>query len=97
MLVRHQAKAGRAVAERGNKNRHVVLVSLINDALVGLAVLLKPRAHFADELTRAVRPWLKPVGNQLCGVVANAQLFFVDERVVDAIDHQLAQLAIERS
>ena len=34
------------------------------------------------------------VDNLLRRVVADAQLFLVDERVVDAVDHQLAQIAV---
>ncbi len=43
---------------------------------------------------RAVGTRLEFVEDLLRGFVADAQFFFVDERVVDAVDHQVAQLAV---
>ncbi len=56
-----------------------------------LAVLVKISAHGADELTRAIGTRIERVGDLLGGLVADAKLFLVDKRVVDAVDHQLAQ------
>ena len=47
-----------------------------------------------DEFPRAVRARRQRVGDLLGGFVAVAQLFLVDQRVVDAVDHQLAQFAV---
>ena len=62
-----------------------------------LPLLCQVGAHLADELARAIGAGCQRVGNLLRGVVAHAQLFFVDERVVDAIDHQLAQRGVFRT
>jgi hypothetical protein len=55
---------------------------------------LEVGAHLADELARAVGARVERVGDLLGGVVADAELFFVDEGVVDAVDHQLAQVGV---
>ena len=60
----------------------------------GLAVLREVGAHLADELARAVGAGLERVGDLVGGLVADAELFLVDEGVVDAVDHQLAQLGV---
>ncbi len=51
-------------------------------------------AHLADELAGAVGARLERVGDLVGGLVADAQLFLVDEGVVDAVDHQLAEVAV---
>src|SRR5207248_5266559 len=71
-----------------------MLIGLIDDAVVDLAVLFQPGAHFAEELARAVRTRIEYVGNNASRLITDAQLFFVNESVVDAINHQLAQHAV---
>jgi hypothetical protein len=51
-------------------------------------------AHLADELARAVGTGLERVGDLVCRLVADPQLFLIDEGVVDAVDHQLAKQAV---
>ena len=51
-------------------------------------------AHGADKLTRAVGAGGEGIGDLLGGLIADAQLFLIDEGVVDAVDHQLAQHAV---
>src|SRR6185437_998095 len=102
MHVRHDAEAERAVRERRAEDRHVLLVAGEHDRvsitlLRRAAVLLQVAAHLADELARAVGSGLHRVDDLLGRLVADAELFLVDERVVDAVDHQLAQLGIARA
>src|SRR6185437_5716112 len=102
MHVRHDAEAERAVRERRAEDRHVLLVAGEHDRvwLAGCgraSVLLQVASHLADELARAVRSGLHRVDDLLGGLVADAELFLVDERVVDAVDHQLAEIGIARA
>ena len=102
MLVGHQSKTSRAVTEGGHKDRHIQLVSGQDDAVDPtlrrcLALLLQISAHLPDKLTRTVGPGIQRICNDLAGLVAKAQFLFIDERVVDAIDHQFAQGGVFRS
>ena len=59
-----------------------------------LPFVVEVGAHLADELAGAVGAGLEGVGDLLGGLVADAELFFVDEGVVDAVDHQLAEVGV---
>ncbi len=80
----------------GQKDRHIQLIAGQHDGVrVALlrraAVVCQVVAHLADELARAVRPGFERVDDLLGRLVADAKLFFIDEGVVDAVDHELAQ------
>ncbi len=99
VLVGDQAEAGRAVREGRAEDRHVLLIGSEHDGVASagcwrLAVLCEVGAHLADELTRAVGAGLERVGDLVGGLVAEAQLFLVDEGVVDAVDHQFAKIGV---
>ncbi len=99
VLMRDKAEARGAVRKGRHKDRHILLVAGKHDrvvvaALRRTAVLLQIRTHLADDLARAVRARLHAVDDLVHGFVADAQLFFVDEGVVDPVDHQLAQFVI---
>src|SRR5258706_9983450 len=97
VLVGDDAEAARAVSEGGDEDRDIFLVGFQDNAVGRLAVAGKIRAHLADDLPRAVGARLELIEDLLRRLIADAQLFFVDERVVDAVDHQLAKLAVARA
>ena len=54
------------------------------------ALLDQIGTHSADELTRAIGTRVERIRNDFRGVVADTKFFFVDQRVIDAVNHQLA-------
>ena len=99
VLVGDEAEAGGAVGEGGAEDGDVLLVGGEDDGVAaaglgGLAVVGEVGAHLADELAGAVGAGLEGVGDLVGGLVADAELFFVDEGVVDAVDHQLAEVGV---
>ena len=99
MLVGDEAEAGGAVGEGGAEDGDVLLVGGEDDGVAaaglrGLAVFGEVGAHLADELAGAVGAGLEGVGDLVGGLVADAELFLVDEGVVDAVDHQLAEVGV---
>src|SRR5205823_4382976 len=97
--VGDEAEARRAVAEGGAEDRHVALVALVDDAVLalGAAVFVEVLAHDADEFAAGVGAGLHLVEDLLRRLVADAQLFLVDQRVVDSIEGVLAELAVEQA
>ena len=85
--VGDEAEPGRAVAERRTEDRDVLLICLGHDAVGGLAVLLEIGSHLADDFAGAVGARLHAVDDLLHRLIADAKLFLVDERVVNAVDH----------
>ena len=99
VLVGDEAEAGGAVGEGGAEDGDVLLVGGEDDGVAaaglrGLAVLGEVGAHLADELAGAVGAGLEGVGDLVGGLVADAELFLVDEGVVDAVDHELAEVGV---
>src|SRR5204863_7156103 len=60
-------------------------------------VLVEVAPKFDKQLARAVRSRLKLIEDLLRRLVAEAQLVFIDERVVNPVDCGLAKLAVEHS
>ena len=99
VLVGDEAEACGAVGEGGAEDGDVLLVGGEDDGVVvavggGAVVGDEVGAHFADELARGVGAVLEGVGDLAGDVVADAELFLVDEGVVDAVDHELAEDAV---
>ena len=102
VLVGDEAESGGAVGEGGAEDGDVLLVGGEDDGVAatglrGLAVFGEVGAHLADELAGAVGAGLEGVGDLVGGLVADAKLFLVDEGVVDAVDHELAQVGVARA
>ena len=99
MLVGDEAEAGRAVGEGGDEDGDILLVGCEDDGvdsavLGGLAFALKVGTHLADELAGAVGAGLEGVGDLVGDFVADAELVFVDEGVVDAVDGEFAEYGV---
>src|SRR5277367_2803402 len=99
MLVGYQSEAGRAIAECRTENGHILLVGRVNDRVNAtliwrLAVCLEVGTHGADELTRTIGARIKRIRDLFGSCIANAKLFFIDERVLDAVDHQFAEHSV---
>ena len=95
LLVGDQAEPRRAVAEGGAEDRDLLAIGFKDNAVVSLASnALQIGAHLDQELARGIRARLDGIGDLPHGVVADAQLLFVDERIVDAVDTQLQKLAV---
>ena len=99
VLVGNETEASGAVGEGGAEDGNVLFVGGEDDGVAtaclwGLAVLGEVGAHLTDELAGAVWLGLEGVGDLVGDLVALAQLFFVDEGVVDAVDHELAEFGV---
>lgn len=102
VLVGDQTEASGAVGEGRAEDGYVLLIGSEDDGVDaaggrGLAVLDQVFTHGDDELARGVGAGLERVGDDLGGLVADAELVFVDESVVDAVDGQVAEIGIVRS
>src|SRR5439155_13193012 len=92
MQVMDQSKAGRAIAERGAEDRHILLIRLVQNRIRTLrpAILVEISAELLEKLARAVVAGLEAIEDSLGGLIADAQIFLVDERVVDAVNRHFA-------
>ena len=102
VLVGDEAESGGAVGEGGAEDGDVLLVGGEDDGVAatglrGLTVFAEVGAHLADELAGAVGAGFEGVGDLVGDLVALAELFLVDEGVVDAVDHQLAEVGVARA
>src|ERR1700677_5002473 len=51
-------------------------------------------SHFADKLTRGMWPVFEGFGNIANCMIADAEFILIDERVVNSVDCEIAQLVI---
>jgi len=96
--VGKQPETSRAVAEGRAEDGNLLAVGFERDALRSFAaVALQISAHLHQKLAGGVHTRLQSIGDFAHCVVANPQLIFINERVVDAVNVQAEEFLIVES